>query len=162
MKGDSRSKGTNNQKRILAKQIQNLNKHLPKKKKTLKELLKEEKPSLKTKDNEKILLEKKELKKISEKLPNHFHNKLKIPIYIEAGKKFGKGSYRIKGKAEARLIRRLLDKEKDISKKEIFLNRIEVRKIRNQLRTTTKYMFTVDLSEITNKKKNEMGRTKRR
>lgn len=161
MKKENRKKGKN-QKRILAKQIQELNNHLPKHKKTLKELLDQKNPTLKTKKGEKFILDEEELKEIAKILPHHLHEQIKLPIYIESGKKYGKGNYRINGKAETRLIQRILENEEDIFKKEITINRIELRKIRNKLRTTTKYMFTVDLSELTGKRKNEMGRSERR
>lgn len=163
MKKDLRNKNTRGfEKNTLIRQVRNLNSHTAKEKKTLNELLNEENPSFITKKDEEISIEKEELKEIADILPAHLHSKLKLPIYIEIGKRYGKGKYRIQGKVESKLVKKILDKEENISDKEIFINKAELRETRKKLKTTTKYTFTIDLSEITKKKRSRRSKRSRK
>lgn len=148
--------------KMLIRQIKNLNNHTAKEKKTLRQLLNEQKPSFITKNDKEISLEKEELKKIANIIPKKLHKKLKLPIYIEIGRKYGKGRYRIRGKVESNLIKKILNKEEEPTEKEIFINKTEIRKIRKELKTTTEYTFTIDISEITKNKKNNFRSSKRK
>lgn len=131
--------------RIIAKGIEILNKHLAKRRKSLEELLKEHEPMVELRDNKKHYFDKDELRRISEIIPEKFHRYLMLPIYIElSAGKYGRGISRIRGRLECMLISKILEKEQsEIEGEEILINRIELRKIRRELKTATQYMFTI-------------------
>lgn len=133
--------------KIIAKEIEILNRHLAKRRKSLAELLKETEPSVELRDNKKHYFDRDELLKISNLIPEKFHSFLKLPIYIElSAGKYGKGISRISGKFECMLISKILERELTKKEKEedfILINRIELRKIRRELKTATQYMFAL-------------------
>jgi len=69
--------------RLVKKQILSLNKHLPRQRKFLDELLQEERPHVVGADGTRHRFKKDELKKLSEILDKSEHHLLKLPIYIE-------------------------------------------------------------------------------
>lgn len=66
--------------RLVKKQVLNLNRHLPKRRKTLKELLVEERPHVVGADGTRHRFKTEELKKIGKMLPASEHHLLKLPI----------------------------------------------------------------------------------
>ncbi len=135
------------QKKFLANQVRKLNKNLPNKRKKLSELLEEDNPTVRSKKGESLLIKKEELEKIADIVPEHLYEEIDIPVYIEVSRKYGKGTYKIKGNPECRLCRKILDMEPDIFEEEMFINKVELRKIRKELRTATEYMFTLNLTD---------------
>lgn len=128
--------------KLLAKQIQALNKHLPRERKTLAELLKEEKPSIVCRDGSTHRFIKEELRKLSSLLPTHCHNKLRLPIYIELGPtEFGTGIAKIRGEEECKVVNKILGVKPKGDK--VFIYRPDIRKLRKELPTTTQYAFTL-------------------
>lgn len=69
--------------RLVKKQILSLNKHLPRQRKFLDELLQEERPHVLGADGTRHRFKKDELKKLAEILEETEHHMLKLPIYIE-------------------------------------------------------------------------------
>ncbi|MFQ5901611.1 MAG: DUF61 family protein [Thermodesulfobacteriota bacterium] len=126
--------------RILSKQLQLLNRHLAKSRRELNSLLKEDRPEVILRDGSRHIFKKGELTKIANILPYNMHN-IKLPLYIELSpEKFGRGTARILGKAECRLVSNILGIKE--SKEELFLYRHDILKLRKELPTTTQYMFT--------------------
>lgn len=126
--------------RILSKQLQLLNRHLAKSRRELNSLLKEDRPEVILRDGSRHIFKKGELTKIANILPYNMHN-IKLPLYIEfSPEKFGRGTARILGKAECRLVSNILGIKE--SKEELFLYRHDILKLRKELPTTTQYMFT--------------------
>ncbi|MFX1487305.1 MAG: DUF61 family protein, partial [Promethearchaeota archaeon] len=82
---------------IWSSEIKNINDHLPKHFKTLKELLQEEKPHVITRDGSKYPLDKKELKTVANLLSNEYHSKLKLPIILIRRIGLGPGVFSIGG-----------------------------------------------------------------
>ena len=118
--------------KFLTKQIQALNKHLPRERKTLAELLK---------------VKKDELERLSSLLPSYYHNKLKLPIYIELGPtEFGTGVGKIRGEEACIIISKVLGVKPQ--KDSVFIYRPDIRKFRKEFPTTTQYAFTMIGSEI--------------
>lgn len=132
-------KDYNREKRLLKKQILSLNRHLPSRRKNLKELLKEDKPHVLGTDGSRHRFKKNELKKISSMIPEESWERLKLPVYIEIDSD-ASGS-RLVGKLECSLICQIL--EKDDSGEEIYIYRPDIKVVRQELPTTTQYIFLV-------------------
>jgi uncharacterized protein (UPF0216 family) len=125
--------------RLVKKQILSLNKHLPRQRKFLDELLQEERPHVLGADGTRHRFKKDELKKLAEILEETEHHILKLPIYIEIDSN-ASGS-RISGRLETKVICSVLEIE-DCSF-EIYLYRKDIKMLRKELTTTTQYIFLV-------------------
>ncbi|MGB9201032.1 DUF61 family protein, partial [Methanobacterium sp.] len=93
--------------RLVKKQIFSLNRHIPRKRKFLDELLKEDKPHVVGADGIRHRFKKDELKIIKEILDESELHLLKLPIYIEMDSN-ASGS-RISGRLENKIICKILD-----------------------------------------------------
>jgi uncharacterized protein len=125
--------------RLLKKQILSLNRHIPKERKTLADLLTEEKPHVHGADGARHRFHKKELDKLAKIIPKSEYKKLKIPIYIEIDS--DSSGARITGNLECKILKKLLDVKCETN--EIFIYRPYIRILRNELPTTTQYIFLV-------------------
>lgn len=125
--------------RLVKKQILSLNKHLPRQRKFLDELLHEEKPHVLGSDGTRHRFKKDELKKLSKILEENEHHLLKLPIYIEIDSN-ASGS-RISGKLETKVICSVLEIEE--CSYEIYLYRKDIKMLRKEFPTTTQYIFLV-------------------
>lgn len=135
----------NYSRRVFAKQLQLLNRHLPKSRRSLAALLEEPIPCIPLKDGSEHCFKKEELKKLSKLIPRGKWGRLLLPILIELGSSlYGRGTARISGRLECSIAAEVL--EKDFEGEEIFIYRPELRKLRKKLPTTTQYMFTVSLT----------------
>ncbi len=127
--------------------IQTLNRHLPKKRKTLKELLLEEKPIVESMDGLIHSFDKKELEKLASIIPEWEQDKLRLPIYLEMSSSMERGSIRISGRLECRIISSILHEgDKKDGKKErdfMIIYYPHLPKIRKEFSTTTQFMFTM-------------------
>ncbi|MHC1630935.1 MAG: DUF61 family protein [Methanotrichaceae archaeon] len=131
-------------KRLIIKTVQTLNRHLPGKRKKLTELLQEEKPGVKGKDNTFYIIDKSELDLISESLPRYLWNSLKLPLLIEMSPQYGSGSARIQGEAECELMRKLLKIDRG-ERNFVIIYMPEIRELRRKLPTASQYAFVVSL-----------------
>ena len=125
--------------RLLKKQIFSLNRHLPRQRKSLNELLEEDRPHVVGADGTRHRFKRDELKRISEIIPKNQHHRLKLPIYLEIESQTS-GS-RISGRLELKVICNILDQECRGS--EIYIYRAEMKILRRELPTTTQYIFLV-------------------
>ena len=125
--------------RLLKKQIVILNRHIPKQRKTLADLLNEEKPHVHGSDGARHRFHKTELDKLAKIIPKSEYKKLKLPIYIEI--ESDSSGARITGNLECLILRKILDVE--CEKNEIFIYRPYIRILRNELPTTTQYIFLI-------------------
>lgn len=125
--------------RLVKKQILSLNRHLPRQRKFLDELLLEERPHVAGADGTRHRFKKDELNKISKILAESEHHLLKLPIYIEIDST-ASGS-RISGRFENKVICKVLDLEN--CGNEIYLYRHDIKMLRKELPTTTQYIFLV-------------------
>lgn len=129
--------------RFLKKQIQNLNKHLPKNRNTLAKLLKQEKPRIENRDGSNHRFKKKELKYLSEILPEKEHKKLRLPMIIRISPQLGRGTAKVSGRLEKKIFKEILDKEPEEKNEDLLIYRPEMRLIRRKLPTTTQYAFLI-------------------
>ena len=133
-------------KNILVKTIQTMNQHLPNRRLNLTELLAMEKPGIRGKDNTFFVMDKSELKLISESVPRFLWSRLRLPMLIEMSPDFGSGGARIKGEAEVEMVSKILGKEKPLNK-QIVIYLPDVRELRRKLPTTTQYAFITNLRD---------------
>lgn len=127
--------------RLLSRQLRSMNRHLAKRKKSLTELHKAEKPSVILRDGMPHPFKRRELEFLAELLPDEKQRVLRLPIYIELGSsRFGRGTARVTGRAEVEVVSKILDREGQGD--QIFVYKPEIRVIRRKLPTTTQYMFT--------------------
>ncbi|MCD6386987.1 MAG: DUF61 family protein [Methanophagales archaeon] len=145
--------------RTLANLLRSLNRHLPAVRKTLAELLREEKPAIIGRDNTMHRIRKEELEMLASMLRSQERERLKIPIYIELSPEW-RGIARIHGALECKVVLKILGKtaerergvverealegesaEEHEARDEIFINRVDVRRLRRALPTTTQYAF---------------------
>jgi len=137
----------NFEKKISMKFIQTLNRHLPAKRRTLKELLAEDRPNIKNLDGSTHSFDKKELEKIAAIIPEWEYDKLRLPIYLEMCSSMERGTIKISGRVECMVVNRVLYEDEELKKKEIKDSIIiyypHLRKVRKELPTTTQFMFTM-------------------
>lgn len=125
--------------KLVKKQILTLNKHLPRKRKFLDELLNEEKPHVIGADGTRHRFKRAELEEISLIIGKSNLHRLKLPIYIEIDSQAA-GS-RIAGKFESQVVCKVLDINN--CEDEIYIYRPDLKTLRNKLQTTTQYIFLV-------------------
>ncbi|MGV8144127.1 MAG: DUF61 family protein [Methanothermobacter sp.] len=125
--------------RLLKKQMASLNRHLPRQRKTLKELLKEDKPHVTGADGTRHRFKRVELDKIAGLIGEEYWGRLKLPIYIEVDSQMS-GS-RIAGKLECDLVCQIL--KMDDCGEEIYIYRPDIKVVRQELPTTSQYIFLV-------------------
>ncbi len=125
--------------RLVKKQILSLNRHLPKRRKFLDELLVEEKPHVIGADGIRHRFKKDELKMITDILSESEYHLLKLPIYIEIDSN-ASGS-RISGKIDNKVVCKILNKQE--CSNETYLYRQDIKMLRKELPTTTQYIFLV-------------------
>jgi len=125
--------------RLLKKQIVSLNRHIPRERKPLADLLNEKKPHVYGADGARHRFHRSELDKLAKIIPKSEYKKLKLPIYIEIDS-VSSGA-RITGNLECQILRKILDVE--CENNEVFLYRPYIRILRNELPSTTQYIFLV-------------------
>lgn len=128
---------------ILRKQIKNLNRHLPKGRASLAELLEKEKPQIETRDGSTHRFKKDELEYLAEILPEERHSKLRLPIIVRISPGLGRGTAKISGKVEQEVLKKILNEEEKEEKDELLIYRPEIRAIRRKLPSTTQYAFLI-------------------
>ncbi|MGZ7209924.1 MAG: DUF61 family protein [Methanobacterium sp.] len=124
---------------ILKKQVISLNRHLPKRRKSLEELLKEEKPHIIGVDGTRHRFRNSVLKKIADLIEESEYKKLKLPIYIEI-ESMTSGA-KVTGRLETEIACEILNKES--CKNEVFIYRPEIKALRSVFPTATQYIFLV-------------------
>jgi uncharacterized protein (UPF0216 family) len=135
------------EKKVTMRFVETLNRHLAVKRKTLKELLAEEKPSIKNRDGFTHHFDKKELLKIAAMIPETDHSSLRLPIYLEMSSSLERGTIMISGRVECLIIRKILygeeAPEKAGGKDKMTIYYPHLKKIRKELSTVTQFMFTM-------------------
>lgn len=82
---------------MLRDELRRLNTHLPKNRKTLKELLEEASPTVPSVGGEEIRLRKNELEDIATALPDEAKERIRLPFVLFRRKELGPGAYSILG-----------------------------------------------------------------
>lgn len=126
--------------RLLKKQILSLNRHIPRQRKAVSELMMEDKPHVRGVDGSRHRFKMKELEMIASMLNDSEQDVLKLPIYIEMDT-MASGA-RVAGRLETKILCKILERE-ECPQDEIFIYRPEMRIVRQKLPTVTQYMFLV-------------------
>jgi uncharacterized protein len=129
----------NRESNLLKKQILSLNRHLPRRRKNLKELLGEDKPHVLGTDGSRHRFKRSELRKISSMIPPESWELLKLPLYIEIDA--DRSGAKITGKLECNIISQLLELDDGCDK--IYIYRPDIKVVRRELPTTSQYIFLV-------------------
>ena len=118
---------------LLGREIRKLNTHLPKQRRTLKELLRDEDPTLPTVDGSTIVLRKEETQELAQIVPPEYHDSLKLPIIILRRMELGRSLYTVAGdKVEEFTVKKILGKTRAeyltmyLDDKQLYLYRPEV------------------------------------
>jgi len=113
------------------------------KRKSLKELLNEEKPHVII-NGKRHRIKKRELDLLKEL--NASEN-LKIPIVLEIDASYESGTVKVEGKEEVKIVSKILGREINIFEEEdiIYIYKPELRILRRELPTTTVYVFRMGL-----------------
>ncbi|MGC9516018.1 DUF61 family protein, partial [Methanocrinis sp.] len=117
--------------RLIVKTVQTMNQHLPGRRKKLTELLGEDKPGIRGKDNIFYIIDRKELDLVSESLPRYLWDRIRLPILIEMAPQYGSGSARVQGEAECELVRKLLKIDRG-DRKMVIIYMPEIRELRRK------------------------------
>jgi len=127
--------------KLLAEELKLANKHLPKHRKSLAELLTEEDPHVLCLDGTFHYFRRSELRTLARLLPKNQWNELKLPIIIEVGETLSRDvAGVIRDSIAAKIIAKLLNipyKEREI----LILYRPQLAELRAKLETTTQYAF---------------------
>lgn len=82
---------------MLQNELQKLNRHLPKNRKTLRELLSEESPEVTTVGGETVRLRKNEIEAFSASLPDNLLDRVKLPLVLLRRRDLGPGAFTLLG-----------------------------------------------------------------
>ncbi|WP_461865426.1 DUF61 family protein [Thermococcus sp.] len=129
---------------IINKEINRINLHLPKARKTLSQLLSEEEPKIQLRDGSYHYFKKNELKLLSTLIEEWEIMSLRLPIVLEITSVWH-GYFRVRGKTEVKVIEKILNQYDILEEKtEVVLPRYLLPKIRKTLPTTTTYAFIME------------------
>ncbi|HDN73775.1 hypothetical protein DRP04_02455 [Archaeoglobales archaeon] len=130
--------------RILARMIEAVNKHMPEKSKSLKQMLKEKDPTIRAKDGNEYYIERKELEFISQHVDELDWDRFRIPIILEMNDIGGERVVYVRDKLHADFIRKAFGIKRKV-KGTLMLYMYELPKIRRRLRTASQVIFRVSL-----------------
>ena len=82
---------------MLQNELRKLNTHLPKNRKTIRELLAEEQPSVSTVGGEKANMKKSEVEALSAVLPDALRDKVRLPLVLLRRRELGPGAFTLLG-----------------------------------------------------------------
>ena len=128
--------------RALAKMIEAVNKHLPQRSRTLAEMLKERYPTIKARDGNEYLIERKELEFIAQYVDELDWNKFKIPIILEMCDVGGETLVYVRDKLHAEFIQKAFGYDRFVDDV-LVLHMYEIQPIRRKLRTASQVLFKV-------------------
>ncbi len=124
--------------RLIKLELSKLNVHLPERRLSLREAL-SARPQVVARDGSAHAFKREELEFLAGLLPEADRDKLQLPILIRLEPKLGRGTARISGEAEVRVVSQVLEKEAAAG--ELLIYRPEVAILRKKLPTTTQYLF---------------------
>jgi len=128
-----------NANRLIKLELSKLNVHLPERRPSLREALSSARPQVVARDGSTHAFKREELEFLAGLLPEADRDKLQLPILIALEPKLGRGTARISGEAEVRVVSQVLEKEPAAG--ELLIYRPEVAILRKKLPTTTQYLF---------------------
>ena len=124
-----------------------LNAHLPGEQKPLSGLLGEEYPNVVCNDGSTHLFKRKELEYLASMLDTDEQEVLLLPMLIEVNPGQGEMAIICRGKAEEKVISKILDMPVTSKRKRIMIYKPQLALIRKPLKTTTQYLFSPKSSD---------------
>ncbi len=124
--------------RVFDAEIRAMNRHLPVRRKSLRQLLAEEVPYVVLMDGTRHIFDRAELEGIARENPDLL-DELRLPIVITVRPSLGRGAAVVSGKAEVKLVSRILDLEAQGDS--VVIHGPQVRALRRRLPTTTTFLF---------------------
>ena len=95
--------------KMIERDIDTLNDHLPESRHTLTDLIRAETPQFRTRDGQISVFRKEELEKLAIEVPSRFHDDVRLPIVLLRRLDYGTGIYTIAGnKVELFMLHRTL------------------------------------------------------
>ncbi|HEV2118866.1 MAG TPA: DUF61 family protein [Candidatus Bathyarchaeia archaeon] len=82
---------------MLQNELRRLNTHLPKNRKTIRELMTEDQPTVPTVGGEKLALKKSEVEDLRAELPDELLDRVKLPIVLLRRRDLGAGAFTLLG-----------------------------------------------------------------
>ncbi len=130
--------------KIIEREVNSINDHLPQERIPLSELIKEDRPSYRTKDGQTSVFKKSEIEFLSKEVPQQYHAEIELPIIILRRLDLGRGVHTVAGgKPVLFLIHRVLG-DVDLGWSDLYGTKLEnsfarpqVQIIRRKLPTTT-------------------------
>jgi uncharacterized protein len=126
--------------KVLEKLLHNMNEHIPAKRKSLATMLDEDQPFYEGKNGKRYKVSKDELRKIASCADPWDLNRIKIPILLMTDTSYGDGYWKVIGRAETRLISRLINREPE-KPDEIIIFYPQLNDLRRLLPTATNAMY---------------------
>ncbi len=130
--------------RILARMIEAINKHMPAKTRSLKEMLKAEDPTIKAKDGNEYYIEKRELEFIAQYVDELDWDRFRIPVILEMNDINGERVVFVRDKLHAEFIKKAFGYDRFVGGT-LMLYMYELPAIRRRLRTASQVIFRVSL-----------------
>jgi len=134
----------------LEREISHINNHMPRAKKTLRQLLQETAPSFTTRDGQMSAVRREELDYLASLIPSDYHDEIRLPFIILRRTSLGPGAHTIGGtKLEQFIIFRVLGtidapfRDWRVTRLPRFIYSPEVAILRRKLPTTTVVGFGV-------------------
>jgi len=82
---------------MLQNELRKLNTHLPKNRKTIRELLTENEPSVSTVGGEKAIMKRSEVEALSAELPDALRDRVRLPLVLLRRRELGPGAFTLLG-----------------------------------------------------------------
>jgi len=82
---------------MLQNELRKLNTHLPKNRKTIRELLTENEPSVSTVGGEKAIMKRSEVEALSAELPDALRDRVRLPLVLLRRTELGRGAFTLLG-----------------------------------------------------------------
>jgi hypothetical protein len=130
--------------RVLAKMIEAMNKHMPQKSRTLAEMLKEDEPTIKARDGNEYLIEKKEVEFVARYVDELEWDRFYLPLILEMTDVHGETVVYVRDKLHAEFIKKAFGYNRFIDDA-LMLYLYEIGPIRRTLKTASQVMFRVNL-----------------
>jgi uncharacterized protein (UPF0216 family) len=131
-------------KTLIKEEIRKLNLHLPKNRKSLKELLSENDPYVEAVDGSKIFLKKRDLDSAAKIIPESHQNLLRLPIVIFRRMEMGRGIFTVFGdETEKFFVRKALGLTEQWKGGEVYLYRVQVQELLSKFKSLISIGFGV-------------------
>jgi uncharacterized protein (UPF0216 family) len=125
---------------VMERLLRSMNEHIPPKRKSIAAMLGEKEPFYEGRDGRRYSVPKEELTMLAACADPWDLDRIKVPILLMTDTSYGNGYWKVIGKAETRLISRLIKREPEKAD-EIIIFYPQLNDLRRQFPTTTNAMY---------------------